>query len=147
MPFTDHDRFKQQPKIFKSAKGKYYYTEDNREVLDGTSGLWCVNAGHGHPKIVEAIQKQAATLDYAPCFNIGHRGPQEFSQKLLELLPNRNFRDVFYTMCGSTAVDTSLKIALQYWRARGEAGRVRFIGRERGYHGVGFGGTEINSLY
>lgn len=146
MPFTDHQRFKTESKIFESAKGVYYYTSDGREVFDGMSGLWCVNAGHSQPKIVKAIQDQAAKLDFAPCFNTGHDLPSKFAQKILNLLPNRGFSEVFFTMCGSTAVDTAMKTALQYHRAKGEAHRVRFIGRERAYHGVGFGGISIGGL-
>lgn len=140
MPFTDNVTFKKDPRIFDRAEGVYYYLEDGKPVLDGMSGLWCVNAGHGQPKIVKAIQDQAAKLDFAPAFSTSHRLPYEFSHKLLEILPGRNFSEVFFTMCGSTAVDTALKIALQYHRARGEGNKVRFIGRERAYHGVGFGG-------
>lgn len=145
-PFTDHDKLNRDPKVLARADGMYYYTEDNRPILDATSGLWCVNAGHNQPKIVEAVQKQVATMDYAPNFALGHSGPSKFAEKILELLPNRNFSEVFFTMCGSTAVDTSLKIALAYWRAKGEAQRVRFIGRERGYHGVGFGGISVGGI-
>lgn len=140
MPFTDHDRYKQKTKLFKRAKGMYFYDENNREILDGAAGLWCVNAGHGQPKIVEAIQKQAATLDYAPGFNAGHEDSMKFAQKILELLPGKGYTEVFFTVCGSSAVDTAMKMALQYYRAKGEGQRVRFIGRERGYHGVNFGG-------
>lgn len=140
MPFTDHDRFKRNPKVFTRAQGMYYYDENNRQILDGHAGLWCVNAGHGHPKIVEAVQKQVATLDYAPGFHITHPGTVKFTQKLLDMIPGRGFSEVFFTLCGSSAVDSSLKIALQYWRSKGEGQRVRFIGRERAYHGVGFGG-------
>lgn len=146
MPFSDHQRFKQHPKIFERAKGMYYYDENNREILDGHSGLWCVNAGHAQPKIVEAVQKQVAKLDYAPGFNVSHKGTIEFANKILDLLPGRKFSEVFFTMCGSTAVDSSLKIALQYWRSKGEGQRVRFIGRERGYHGVGFGGISVGGI-
>ena len=141
MPFTDNKNFKKNPrKIFHGAKGVHYFLEDGTPILDGMSGLWCVNAGHGQPKIVKAIQDQAAKLDFAPSFNTSHQLPYEFSEKLIDLLPGKNFSDVFFTMCGSTAVDTALKIALQYHKARGEGSKVRFIGRERAYHGVGFGG-------
>lgn len=146
MPFTDHDRFRSEAKVFSRAKGVNYYTPEGREIYDGMSGLWCVNAGHGQPKIVKAIQEQAETLDFAPSFNTGHELPTQFAQKVLDLLPGRNFEEVFFTMCGSTAVDTALKIALQYYRARGEGHRVRFIGRERGYHGVGFGGISVGGI-
>ena len=141
MPFTDNINFKKDPRIFDRAEGVYFYKEDGTAVLDGMSGLWCVNAGHGQPKIVKAIQDQAAKLDFAPSFNTSHKLPYQFSEKILELLPGKNFSNVFFTMCGSTAVDTALKMALQYHRARGDGQRVRFIGRERAYHGVGFGGS------
>jgi beta-alanine--pyruvate transaminase len=144
MPFTDNLNFKKKPrKIFHRAEGVYYYLEDGTPILDGMSGLWCVNAGHGQPKIVKAIQDQAAKMDFAPSFNTSHELPYKFSEKVLELLPGKNFTDVFFTMCGSTAVDTALKMALQYHRSRGEPSKVRFIGRERAYHGVGFGGSCI----
>lgn len=146
MPFTDHDRFKKQPKMFSRADGVFFYTEDGREIYDSASGLWCVNAGHNNKKIVAAVQEQAGKLDYAPCFNAGHRLPITMAQKLLELVPNRNFQEVFFTMCGSTAVDTSLKIALAYQRARGQGQRVKFLGRERGYHGVNFGGISVGGI-
>lgn len=144
MPFTDNHKFKGFPrKVFERASGVYYYLEDGTPILDGISGLWCCNAGHGQPKIVQAIQTQAAKLDFAASFNSSHKLPYLFAEKLLELLPGRDFSQVFFTMCGSTAVDTALKIALQYHRANGDHSKVRFIGRERGYHGVGFGGTVI----
>jgi len=144
MPFTDNHKFKGFPrKVFERASGVYYYLEDGTPILDGISGLWCCNAGHGQPKIVQAIQTQAAKLDFAASFNSSHKLPYLFAEKLLELLPGRDFSQVFFTMCGSTAVDTALKIALQYHRANGDHSKVRFIGRERGYHGVGFGGTII----
>jgi beta-alanine--pyruvate transaminase len=146
MPFTDHDRFKKHSKFLEKAKGMYYYDENNKEILDGHSGLWCVNAGHCHPKIVEAVQKQVAKLDYSPGFNISHKGTITFANKLLDTLPGRGFSEVFFTMCGSSAVDTSLKMALQYYRSKGEGQRVRFIGRERGYHGVGFGGISVGGI-
>ena len=141
MPFTDNVNFRKDPRIFDRAEGVHYFLEDGTPILDGMSGLWCVNAGHGQRKIIDAIKNQVEKLDYAPAFSTSHKLPYEFSQKILELLPGRDFNDVFFTMCGSTAVDTALKIALQYHRANGEGQRVRFIGRERGYHGVGFGGN------
>ena len=144
MPFTDNRKFKGFPrKVFERASGVYYYLEDGTPILDGISGLWCCNAGHGQPKIVQAIQTQAAKLDFAASFNSSHKLPYMFAEKILDLLPGRDFSQVFFTMCGSTAVDTALKIALQYHRANGDFSKVRFIGRERGYHGVGFGGTVI----
>lgn len=146
MPFTDHRRFNAAPKMFSRASGMYYYDEGGREILDGTSGLWCVNAGHGQKKIVEAVQKQVAEMDFVPSFNLGHRKTSQFAQGILDLLPGKQFSEVFFTMCGSTAVDTALKMALQYWRAKGEGHRFKFIGRERGYHGVGFGGISVGGL-
>ena len=143
MPFTNNRSFKKSPKMISRAEGVFYYTPDGKELLDSASGLWCVNAGHGQKKITEAIQQQAAKLDYAPCFNVSHDLPFEFSRRLLDLLPGRNFGQVFFTMCGSTAVDTALKIALAYHRCKGNGTKIRFIGRERGYHGVGFGGNEF----
>lgn len=147
MPFTDHDRFKKNPKMFARADGVFYYTEDGREIYDGASGLWCVNAGHNNKKIVSAVKEQLGKLDFAPCFNAGHRLPITMAEKLLETVPNRNFQEVFFTMCGSTAVDTALKIALAYQRARGLGQKVKLIGRERGYHGVNFGGMSFYLRY
>ncbi|RYG61478.1 aminotransferase class III-fold pyridoxal phosphate-dependent enzyme, partial [archaeon] len=146
MPFTDHKRWQDKSKVFSRAEGVYYYTEDGRRIYDAISGLWCSNAGHCQPKIVEAIQKQAAKLDFASSFNSSHDLGPVFAQKLLELLPNRKFKEVFFTMCGSTAVDSAMKIALAYHRAKGQGERVRFIGRERAYHGVGFGGISIGGI-
>jgi beta-alanine--pyruvate transaminase len=146
MPFTHNRSYKSRPKILHRAEGAYYYLEDGTKILDGSSGLWCVNAGHGNKKIVEAIQKQAAKLDYASSFNIGHQLPFDFARKLLEMLPGRDMGQVFFTMCGSSAVDTALKIAMAYHRAKGNATKTRFIGRERGYHGVGFGGISVGGI-
>jgi beta-alanine--pyruvate transaminase len=147
MPFTDHERYKKKPKLFKSAKGMFFYDQDNREILDGAAGLWCVNAGHAHPKVVEAIQKQAASLDYAPPFNCGHNDSMKFAQKILDIFPaDKKMTEVYFTVDGSSAVDTSLKMALQYHRARGEPQRLRFIGRERAYHGVNFGGVSVGGI-
>lgn len=146
LPFTHHRAFVKNPKIISSAKGVYYYLEDGKEVLDGISGLWCVNAGHSNPKINRAVQQQIEKLDYASSFNVTHRLPYQLAEQLINMLPGRNFDKVFFTMCGSTAVDTSLKMALAYHRSRGEGNRVRFIGRERGYHGVGFGGISVGGI-
>src|SRR5215472_15171111 len=145
MPFTDNRSFKANPRLLASAKDMHYFTPDGRAVLDGTSGLWCVNAGHGRPKIVEAIQKQAALLDYAPTFQLGHPLAFEFAQKVGALFPAGLDR-VFFTNSGSEAVDTALKIALAYQRAIGQGTRTRLIGRERGYHGVGFGGISVGGI-
>ncbi len=145
LPFTANRAFKAAPKMFVSADGMYYRTPDGRAVLDAVSGLWCSNAGHNNPRIVAAIQKQAATLDYAPQFQLASPQAFELSNRLIDLAP-KGFSHVFYCNSGSEADDTALKIALAYHRARGEGGRTRLIGRERGYHGVGFGGTSVGGL-
>ncbi len=147
MPFTANQAFKQSPRILAKAKGMHYWTADGHQVLDGTAGLWCVNAGHCHEHIVAAIQKQAAAMDYAPTFNMGHPLAFEYAHRLCtELMPGKGLDQVFFTMCGSTAVDTALKIALAYHKVRGEGGRYRLIGRERAYHGVGFGGISVGGI-
>lgn len=147
MPFTDNVNFKENPrKIFERAEGAYFYLEDGTPIMDGMSGLWCCNAGHGQPRIVEAIREQASKLDFAPSFYTSHKLPFAFSEKILEMLPGRDFTQVFFTMCGSTAVDSALKMALQYQKARGQGSKVRFIGRQRGYHGVGFGGISVGGI-
>lgn len=145
MPFTANRQFKQAPRMLVSASGMYYRSDDGREILDGTAGLWCVNAGHGRPEIVKAIQAQAAELDYAPTFQMGHPIAFEFASRLVPLLPT-GMDHVFFTNSGSESVDTALKVALAYHRARGEGQRTRFIGRERGYHGVGFGGISVGGI-
>jgi beta-alanine--pyruvate transaminase len=145
LPFTANRAFKSAPKILVSAHGMYYRTNDGREILDAVSGLWCSSAGHNHPKIVDAIQQQAATLDYAPAFQVGHPKVFELSSRLIDLAP-KGFSHVFYCNSGSEAVDTALKIALAYQRAIGQGTRTRIIGRERGYHGVGFGGMSAGGI-
>ncbi len=145
MPFSANRSFKASPRLLARAEGMFYYTDDNREVLDGTAGLWCVNAGHGRREIVEAIQKQAAVLDFAPTFQMGHPVAFQAAARLAEILPDGLDR-VFFTNSGSESADTALKIALAYHRARGEGQRVRLIGRERGYHGVGFGGMSVGGI-
>ncbi len=145
MPYTANRAFKAAPRMLARAEGMFYYTTDNREVLDGTAGLWCVNAGHGRREIVEAIQKQAAVLDFAPTFQMGHPIAFQAASRLAEILPDGLDR-VFFTNSGSESADTALKIALAYHRARGEAQRVRLVGRERGYHGVGFGGISVGGI-
>jgi len=145
LPFTSNRAFKKAPKLFVSASGMYYRTDDGRQVLDGAAGLWCSNAGHNHPKIVEAIQKTAATIDFAPQFQLSHPAAFELSHRLIDLAPD-NFSHVFYCNSGSEAADTALKMALAYQRARGEGARTRLIGRERGYHGVGFGGMSVGGI-
>ncbi len=145
MPFTANRAFKQAPRLLARAEGMHYYTPEGREVLDGTSGLWCVNAGHGRREIIEAIQKQAATMDFAPSFMMGHPIAFAAAARVAEVTPPGLDR-VFFTNSGSESADTALKIALAYHRARGEGGRVRLIGRERGYHGVGFGGMSVGGI-
>ena len=145
MPFTANRAFKQTPRMLARAEGMLYYTNDNREVLDGTAGLWCVNAGHGRREIVEAIQKQAAILDFAPSFQMGHPIAFQAAARLAEILPPPLDR-VFFTNSGSESADTALKIALAYHRANGQPQRVRLVGRERGYHGVGFGGITVGGI-
>lgn len=145
MPFTANRRFKAHPRLLASASGMHYRTPDGREILDGTSGLWCVNAGHDRPKIHEAIQKQAATMDFAPSFNLGHPMAFQFASRLAQITPPGLDR-IFFTNSGSESVDTALKIALAYHRARGKGTKTRLIGRERGYHGVGFGGISVGGI-
>ncbi len=145
MPFTANRAFKRAPRMLVAAKDMYYTTADGREILDGTSGLWCVNAGHCRESITAAIREQAGVMDYAPPFQMGHPLAFELAQRLASILP-RGIDRVFFGNSGSEAVDTALKIALAYWQARGEPERVRFIGRERGYHGVGFGGIAVGGI-
>ena len=145
MPFTANRQFKKAPRLLARAEGMYYWTPDGRQVLDGTSGLWCVNAGHCRPKIVEAVKRQVAEMDFAPTFQMGHPVVFEFAERLARVAPE-GFSRVFFTNSGSESADTALKIALAYHRARGEAGRYRLIGRERGYHGVNFGGMAVGGI-
>jgi len=146
MPFTHGRKFKAQPRLFHGAEGMHYFLEDGSKVVDGAAGLWCVNAGHKQKKIADAVKAQVDKLDFCSSFNIGHELPFQFSRKLLELVPNRGFGHVFFTVCGSSAVDSAMKIALAYHKAKGNASRTRFIGRERGYHGVGFGGISVGGI-
>jgi len=145
MPFTANRYFKQHPLLLESAAGMYYTTPDGQKILDGIAGLWCVNAGHCHPRIVAAIREQAGKLDYSTAFNLGHPGAFELAAQVVKLAPG-NLDHAFFVNSGSEAVDTALKIALAYHRVRGEAQRFRFIGRERGYHGVGFGGISVGGM-
>ncbi|HYE00111.1 MAG TPA: aspartate aminotransferase family protein [Alphaproteobacteria bacterium] len=145
MPFTANRQFKTAPRLLVSADGMYYRSHDGREILDGTAGLWCCNAGHNRRRIVEAVQKQIATLDYAPAFQMGHPAAFEVASKVAQQLPG-DYSQVFFCNSGSEAVDTALKIALAYHRVRGEGARTRLIGRERGYHGVGFGGISVGGI-
>ena len=145
MPFTANRQYKAAPRLLVSAKGMYYTSHDGRQILDGTSGLWCSNAGHCRDEIVAAIQQAAATLDFAPTFQMGHPLAFEAAAKLAQITPAGLDR-IFFTNSGSESVDTALKIALAWHRARGEGQRTRFIGRERGYHGVGFGGISVGGI-
>jgi beta-alanine--pyruvate transaminase len=145
MPFTANRQFKANPRLMESAAGMYYHTTDGRRVLDGTAGLWCVNAGHARPEIAEALKQQVLTLDYAPAFQMGHPAIFEVASRIAALLPG-DLDHVFFGNSGSEAVETALKIALAYHRMRGDGGRTRLIGRERGYHGVGFGGLSVGGI-
>jgi beta-alanine--pyruvate transaminase len=145
MPFTPNRAFKADPRMVVRAEGMHYYTTDGRAILDGTSGLWCCAAGHGVPRIVQAIQRAAAELDYATNFNLGHPSAFEFANRLGQILPEGLDR-IFFTNSGSESADTALKIALAYQRARGKAGKYRLIGREKGYHGVNFGGISVGGI-
>jgi beta-alanine--pyruvate transaminase len=145
MPFTANRQFKAAPRFLVGASGMYYTTHDGRRVLDGTSGLWCVNAGHCRTEIAEAIARQSRELDYAPGFQMGHPMAFEAASRVARIMPPGLDR-IFFTNSGSESADTALKIALAYHRARGEGQRHRFIGRERGYHGVGFGGISVGGI-
>ena len=145
MPFTANRQFKRDPRLLVSAQGMYYVSHDGRRILDGTSGMWCCNAGHGREKIVEAVQAQIAELDFAPTFQMGHPRVFEAASQLAAMLPG-DLDHIFFTNSGSEAVDTALKIAIAYHRLRGEGARTRIIGRERGYHGVGFGGMSVGGI-
>ncbi|WP_062209699.1 aspartate aminotransferase family protein [Aureimonas sp. AU12] len=145
MPFTANRQFKKAPRMFVRAKDMHYTTDDGRQVLDATAGLWCVNAGHCRPKITEAIATQAGELDYAPAFQMGHPKAFELAAKLAAIAPT-GLDHVFFTNSGSESVETALKIALAYHRAKGDGSRFRLIGRERGYHGVNFGGISVGGI-
>ncbi len=145
MPFTANRQFKREPRMLARASGMHFWTPEDRQVLDGVAGLWCVNAGHGRPRIVQAIQAQAEEMDFAPPFNMGHPKAFELAERLVEITP-RGLNKVFFTNSGSEAVETALKIALAYHRARGEGQRTRLIGRERAYHGVNFGGISVGGM-
>jgi beta-alanine--pyruvate transaminase len=145
MPFTANRQFKANPRLLARAKGMYYTTSDGREVLDGVSGLWCVNAGHGRREITEAVTKQLETMEFAPTFQMGHPIAFELANRLAKIAPPGLDR-IFFTNSGSESVDTALKIAIAYHRARGAGQRTRLIGREKGYHGVGFGGMSVGGM-
>jgi beta-alanine--pyruvate transaminase len=145
MPFTANRQFKANPRLLARAEGMYYWDTSGREVLDGVAGLWCVNAGHGRREITEAVTKQLATMDYAPTFQMGHPIAFELANRLAKIAPPGLDR-IFFTNSGSESVDTAMKIAIGYHRARGAGQRTRFIGREKGYHGVGFGGMSVGGM-
>ncbi|MEG3969455.1 aspartate aminotransferase family protein [Microcoleus sp. T2B6] len=145
MPFTANRQFKANPRILVSAKDMHFTSDDNRSILDGTAGLWCVNAGHARETIAEAVKQQVLRLDYSPAFQMGHPGAFELAERLVKMIPG-NFDRVFFTNSGSESVETALKIAIAYHRVKGEGTRQRLIGRERGYHGVGFGGISVGGI-
>ena len=145
MPYTANRQFKSAPRMLVASKDMHYTAADGRQILDGTAGLWCCNAGHCRPRITEAVQAQVGELDYAPAFQMGHPLAFELANRIVDIAPD-GMDHVFYTNSGSEAVDTALKIALAYHRARGDAARTRLIGRERGYHGVGFGGISVGGI-
>lgn len=145
MPFTSNRAFKRAPRLLVGAKGMHYTTADGRQILDGTAGLWCVNAGHCREQVTNAIREQAGAMDYAPAFQMGHPAQFEFARQLTAMLPG-DLDHVFFGNSGSEAVDTALKIALAYWQSKGQPQRVKFIGRARGYHGVGFGGIAVGGI-
>jgi beta-alanine--pyruvate transaminase len=145
MPFTPNRQFKTAPRIVTSAKGVKYRTPEGREILDGTSGLWCVGAGHGHPRIAEAMKRQIDTLDFASNFQVGHPGSFALAERIADLAPEGLDR-VFLVNSGSEACDTAIKIALAYWRTQNEGQRQLIVGRERGFHGVGFGGISAGGM-
>jgi len=145
MPFTANRQFKKSPRMLAKAQGMHFWTPEGRQILDSIAGLWCVNAGHGRTKIVQAIQEQAAEMDFAPPFNMGHPKAFEFAERLVKITPE-GMDKVFFTNSGSESVETALKMAIAYHRVRGEGQRTRLIGRERGYHGVNFGGISVGGM-
>jgi beta-alanine--pyruvate transaminase len=145
MPFTANRQFKKAPRLLTKAQGMHYWDAQGRQILDGVAGLWCVNAGHGRTKIVQAIQEQAAEMDFAPPFQMAHPKAFELAERVAAIAPE-GMNKVFFTNSGSEAVETALKMALAYHRVRGEASRTRLIGRERGYHGVNFGGISVGGM-
>ena len=145
MPFTANRQFKADPRLLARAEGMHYWTHDGRQILDAVAGLWCVNAGHGRKEISDAVSRQVATMEYAPPFQMGHPAAFELANRLARLAPG-DLDHVFFTNSGSESVDTALKIAIAYHRVRGEAARQRLIGREKGYHGVGFGGISVGGM-
>jgi beta-alanine--pyruvate transaminase len=145
MPFTANRQFKSNPRMLVSAKGMFYKNAEGQSILDGTAGLWCCNAGHGDPRVVNAVSQQIAEMDYAPSFQMGHPKIFELAARVTGMFPS-GLDHMFFTNSGSESVDTALKIALAYHRARGDSARTRLIGRERGYHGTGFGGISVGGI-
>jgi len=145
MPFTPNRQFKARPRLLARASGMHYFTPEGRQILDGVAGLWCVNAGHARSEIAEAVARQLATLDFAPTFQMAHPAAFELANAIARIAP-AGLDHVFFTNSGSESVDTALKIALAYHRARGDAARTKLIGRERAYHGVGFGGISVGGI-
>src|SRR5256886_8988967 len=145
MPFTANRQFKAKPRLLAKASGMHYWTPEGRQILDAVAGLWCVNAGHGRREITQAVASPLETLDYAPPFQMGHPGAFALANELVKIAPER-LDAVLFTYSGSACVATALEIALAWHRARGEASRTRLIGRERGYHGVGFGGISVGGI-
>ncbi len=145
MPFTANRQFKAHPRLMVAAEGMYYRSNDGRRILDGTAGLWCVNAGHARREIADAVRDQVLRLDYAPAFQMGHPAVFEAASRIAALLPG-DLDHVFFGNSGSEAVETALKIALAYHRMRGDGARTRLVGRARGYHGVGFGGLSVGGI-
>src|SRR5262245_49754494 len=145
MPFTGNRSFKQDPRIIVQAQGAYFIDDRGRKILDGLSGLWCTGLGHCRPEITEAVSRQIARLDYSPAFQFSHPLAFELAHKISSLMP-RGLNRVFFTGSGSEAADTSLKMARAYWRAKGQASKTRLVGREKGYHGVNFGGISVGGI-
>ena len=145
MPFTANRQFKKNPRMIVGADRMHFRLSDGRDLMDGIAGLWCCNAGHNRPRIVEAIQKQAAELDYSPAFQMGHPKQFELASRLARMMPG-DLNKIFFTNSGSESVETALKMAIAYHRARGEGHRTRLIGREKGYHGVNFGGMSVGGM-
>src|SRR6187402_229828 len=145
MPFTANRQFKGKPRMLARASGMYYETPEGRQILDGVAGLWCVNAGHGRKEISQAVARSLEQMDFAPPFNMGHPQAFDLANRIVKIAP-AGLDHVFFVNSGSEAVDTAMKIALQYQRLKGEATRTRLIGRERGYHGVNIGGTSVGGM-
>jgi beta-alanine--pyruvate transaminase len=145
LPFTANRAFKKNPRMISRAKDMHYITPDGKQILDAVAGLWCCNAGHNRQPIVEAIQQQAAELDFSPAFQFGHPTAFALASRIAAMAP-ADLDHVFFSNSGSEAVDTALKIALAYWNVRGQGQKTRLIGRERGYHGVGFGGISVGGI-